>query len=308
MVLDEGNGISAIVLCIQHHVGGAELAPVVLVDCVADTVAELEVEGGTCGYTVDGGSLYPVLDGLCTVPVFSDGESGFGRGVVVAGVGGAVALHHIVAEAFVAKVVEQEVEVRLDAAVDIGGLVVDVATSVPAFAGIVVRRNADALLVGPCPRLTVVVVRTDVCGEHVERLAIIGLFGEVDPRTSGSEIVAVVDDHVGNDAGSLFTVCGNHGAQLVFGAKTAVMVVIVDGHVSHDIVGGIAVSGLRHPNEAEILGELIALLLEIAPLGIAVAVPVEALKHDTVVLRRPALCSHLSGEALCSSKKQKRGE
>ena len=56
------------------------------------------------------------------------------------------------------------------------------------------------MLVGPCQRLSLVIVGTDVGGIHLIGHTLIGFYREIGPT---GQRVAVVDDHIGNGADAL---------------------------------------------------------------------------------------------------------
>ena len=143
VVLYKGHGILLVVV-----VGYERLfivpqpAPVAVVDGITHTVAELEVEGGTRGLVchIALTVAYPFLDFAAAVPVFSHTEGRLCMGVVVGNKVGIESLHHIIAEARVSYILQQELQVSLDALLHVGALVVQVAAAWPVLARIIVLR------------------------------------------------------------------------------------------------------------------------------------------------------------------------
>ena len=258
-----------------------QFLPVTAVEGVADGVAELEVEGGR-GLL---GAVNPLADGVGTVPALADGEQRLAVLVVHLGIVGRVAFHHVVAEAGIAEVVDQEVEVCLDDALHVLALVVEVAHAVPAFACVVVGAEAVAVLCGPFLCLAAVVVGDNIGGEHLVGLTVPGLRGEVYPV---GDVATVVDDDIGDGAETDGLKGLDHRAQLSLVAEGTVIVVeppeIV---VAHGLRA--AVAALGNPDEVEGAGEVKGLLFEENPAGVLERVPIEALEHHTAIVLRPAL-------------------
>ena len=234
VVLHEGDGIAAIaavvVVVVDQILVAAQEAPVALVDGITHGIAELEVEG--CGGLA--GVVDPIGDGAVARPVLAHGEGHVAGRVVVLDVGSGESLHHVVPEARISQVVEQEVLIGLDDLLHIGALVVEVAASAPVLALIVVAEGV-AVGVGPGLGLSAVVVGRDVGGSHLVGHALVGLGGIVHPRAVRTEVVAVVDHHIGDDARAFGLEGADHGTKLSLGAKRRVLVEIVDGHVAHHI-------------------------------------------------------------------------
>ena len=84
-------------------------------------------------------------------------------------------------------------------------------------------------------KASAVVVGRDVGGSHLIGHALVGLGGIVHPRAVRTEIVAVVDHHIGDDARAFGREGADHGTELSLGAKRRVLVEIVDRHVAHHI-------------------------------------------------------------------------
>ena len=153
---------------------------------------------------------------LRAIPVLADGVFRLRRRVVKARVHGRVALHHVVAEARVAKVVEQKVQVSLHHGLHVWACVVKVARPAEIVAGVVCTRGLHFRL-GGC--LSFVVVGADVRGQHGVSHAVVSLLGKAHPRAG--ERRAVVDHHVGNRSNALLAERVDHRAQLLLVAEGA---------------------------------------------------------------------------------------
>ena len=277
VVLNEGDSILAVgsILEIGADKGPvavillAQFLPVTSVAGIADGVTELEVEGGA-GLLC---AVNPVTDGVRAVPALTDGELRLAVFVVHLGICRAVALHHVVTEADIAEIVEQELEVGLDDALHVLTLVVEVTHAGPVIAGVFVFAEAIAVGCGPFLGLAAIVVGADVGGEHLVVLTVIGFLGEVNPI---GDIAAVVDDDIGDGAESEGLEGLDHRTQLGFVAEGAVVVVEPpEVVVAHGLCA--AVAALGNPDEVEGAGEVIGLLFEERPAGIFVGVPIESL-------------------------------
>ena len=180
VVLDEGHGVAlvaaAVVVVVDKILAGTQLGPVAAVDGIAHGVAELEVEGGRRLL----GAVNPRFDGGVAAPVLTHRERHAAGVVVVPDMGTPEALHHVVAEACVTQVVEQEVLVGLDDGLHVAALVVEVAAATPVLALVVVAEGV-AVGVGPSLRLTAIVVAGDVSRGHLIGDVVVGLGRVVHP-------------------------------------------------------------------------------------------------------------------------------
>ena len=138
---------------------------------VAHGIAELEVEGST-GLAC---AVNPVADGVRAVPALTDGELWLGTLVIHLRILCRVALHHVVAEAYVAQVVEQHVQIGFHTILHVRALVVQVTHTVPSLAGVVVGPNGVAFR--GC-----LVILADVLISELVGHAVVGLCREVRPR------------------------------------------------------------------------------------------------------------------------------
>ena len=154
VVLYEGHGIAAVVAAIvvvAHQrptaiVLLAQVGPVVAVDGIAHGVAELEVEGGALNLAVGLRGFNPVADGVGTVPALAHGIFHAAVAVVLAGIGAAVALHHVVAETRIAEVVDEVFQIGVHVVLHVLAHVVEVAHAAPSLSGVVVGREGVAVL------------------------------------------------------------------------------------------------------------------------------------------------------------------
>ena len=89
--------------------------------------------------------------------------------------------------------------------------VVEVAAAAPVLAFVFIAKGVS-VGIGPCFRLSTIVVAGDVGRGHLIGDAFIGLGGVVHPGAVHAEVVAVVDDHVGNDARAFRLEGGDHRA------------------------------------------------------------------------------------------------
>ena len=292
VVLDEGHGILAVGR-LRGERGAAQAGPVALVDGIAHGVAERVVEGCAHDHAAHLGRVEPVdhLVGVA-VPVLAHREGRLRGTVVEARKRAVVALHHVVAKARVAQVVEQEAQVGLHDGLHIGALVVEVAHAAPVLARVVVARQGHALLGSLRGRCAAVVVGANVGRGHCVGHAVVGLGGEGEPVAGR---LAVVDHHVGNGAYALALERADERAQLLLVAKRAVVVAEpVQVVVAHR--GAAAVAALRYPHQAEVGRQFAGLRLECGPVGVVVGVPVEALQHHAPVVCRPSCCPGHHGQ------------
>ena len=179
----------------------------------------------------------------------------------------------------------EETEIGIDDALHVLTLMVEVAHTVPSFAGIVVGAQRIAILRGPSLGLAAIVIGADIGRCHLIGLTVVGLLGEVHPAV---QVPAVVDDYIGNGAEACSLEGVDHRAQLFLVAKGAVVVVeppqVV---VSHRL--RTAVTALGNPDEVEGGGKVASLFLKGRPLRIGEGIPVEALQHHTRIVLWPAL-------------------
>ena len=285
VVVDEGDGIAAVV-GVAHHALVRQCTVVAIAEGLVELELQGEVEGGRgLARTVD-----PVGDGLVAVPVLAYAELRLGILVVHLGVLGRVAFHHVETEAHVADFLEQELTVGLAVVLHVFRLVVEVACTAEVVAGVVVHSHLIALRGG----VAAIVVLADVSTGHGVGLSVERVFlgGEVGP-VGGT--VAVVDDHVHDEARTLLLEGLDHVEQLLRLAERAVVIVVVHGVVAHAL-RLLAVARVGHPDKVEILGQLVGLSREVGPLRVVVGVPVESLEHHAAVVGRPALCKHEQGQ------------
>ena len=281
VVLDEGHGKLAVVGVADEAAAG-ELRPVALVDGVAHGVAEGEVEG--CALALCTGN--PALHGRSVaVPVFAHGVFHTGRRIVVGHVASGKAFYHVVAESRVAEVLEEELFVGFHDGLHVCTLVVKVAHAAPVVALVVVLAQGHSFLAGFRGCGAPVVVGCDVGGLQLVGDALVGLLGEAEPALG----VVVIDDHVGDGAQPLLLEGGYHGAQLLLGAEAGVLIEVVVGCVTHNIIGLKAFAALRYPDKTEVAGQLVGLTLELGPPAGIIAVPIESLQHHAFVAGGPSL-------------------
>ena len=285
VVVDEAHAVA-----VPVGVAGDALVGQFAIVSVAESLVELELQ-----WEVEGGrglarAIHPVGDVLVAVPVFAYAELRFGILVVHLGVLRGIAFDHVEAETDVADFLEQELAVGLAVLLHVDRLVVEVARTAEVVAGVVVRADLIAL----CGGVATVVVLADVLTRHGVGLSVERVFlgGEVGP-VGGT--VAVVDDHVHDETCALLLEGGDHVEQFLRLAECAVVVVVVHRVVAHAL-RLLAVARVGHPDEVEVLGQLVGLSREVGPLGVVVGVPVESLQHDTAVVCRPALCKHEHGQ------------
>ena len=295
VVLDEGHGVAAVgtalvVAADQRPVTVVLLcqtAVVTVVHRVAHRVAELEVEGRTLYLAVHLRAVNPVLDGVGAVPAFADAELRLCRGVIHTRISSRVALHHVVAEASIAQVVLQEVQIGLYNRLHILAPVVQVAHAVPALTRIVAA-ECDAEPVGLCLCLAVIVVSANVGRPHRVGHTLVRLRREPEPAVVA---LAVVNHHVGDGFDAILPIGIYEVAQLLLIAERAVVVLEpVQVVVAHRRASAIAALG--QPHQVERTAQLVSLRLQHRPLRVVKGVPVETLQHDAAILCRPSLCSH----------------
>ena len=111
-----------------------QAVPLTIVSGIAHRVTELEVESGRCLF----GRIDPVANGLRAVPAFTDAVGWVAVLVVKLRVGAAIAFHHVIAEAHIAKVFEQHLQISLHGVLHVRAGVVEVAHAVPSFSGIII--------------------------------------------------------------------------------------------------------------------------------------------------------------------------
>ena len=143
---------------------------------------------------------------------------------------------------------------------------IKVAHATPSFARVVVGTEIIAILRGPLLGGAVIIIGTDVCGEHLVGLAIPGLRGEVDPV---ADVLPVVDNHVSDSAETEILKGRDHRTQLGFVAERAIIIVkppqVIIAHR-----GAATVTTLWNPDEIEAGGEVGGLLLKSRPLRVVV--------------------------------------
>ena len=289
MVLNEGHrilpvGATAEVAAHERPVALVLLAqplPVAIVTGITHSIAELEVKGGAGLLR----AVNPLADGVAAVPALPDGELRLRVLIIQLGIRGRVALHHVVAEARVAKVIKQETEVGLHDALHVLALVVQVTHTVPSLSRIVIPTHRVAVGRSPFLGRTAVVIGTDIGGHHLILFTVPALLREVHPIR---QIPTVINNDIGDGAetGSLESL--DHRAQLGFIAEGAVVVVEPpEVVVAHGLRA--AVTALRNPDKVERSGEVIGLLLKENPASVLERVPIEPLEHHTAIILWPAL-------------------
>ena len=270
VILDEGHGQTAVVaiLVVARHerpvvvVALCQSVPLAVVGGVAHGVAELEVEG--CRGFSRG--INPVADGLRAVPALAHAELRAGRLVVELRVGAIVALHHVVAEADVAEILEQHFQVGLHRVLHVLARVVEVGHSVPVFARVGSTCAAVSL--------------HHVGRAHLVGHALVGLSGEVE--ILARQRLAMVHNHVGDGADAVVAKRLDERAQFLLGAERGIVVrEPIEVVVAHR--QSAAIRALRQPYEVEILAEFGGLLLQVRPFCGVERVPVEALQHHALV-------------------------
>src|SRR3712207_1458510 len=142
MILNKGHGKAPIIVLMYQVFGALQLAPIAITDSFADVIAEREVEG-SAPFTR---RVNPIDDGALVIPALADREFHLRRVVVIAHMLAREAFHHVVAEARIAQVVEQELLIGLHDGLNIGALVVDVAHAGPSGAVVIVASEADIVL------------------------------------------------------------------------------------------------------------------------------------------------------------------
>ena len=287
MILDERHSIAAVSLVASQATVG-QLAPVVTVAGIAHTVAGGEVKSRRLYHPVHLRIVQPILQGRhISVPILTHREGSTHRRVIQSGIFGRIALRHVIAEAGIAKVILQEVQVSHHIVLHILARVVQVAHSTPVLTRVIGTGHVISL-----GRVSAIIVLADVGQPHLISHPLVRLSREVHPRTTHAHRATMVDDHVSNHPHTLLLVGLNHRAQLLLGAKGRVLVVPIDRRIPHHIVRRVAVSTLRHPQEVEILGHLVRFTLQVRPLGIHERVPKEPLQHHTAIVGRPSLSHH----------------
>ena len=178
---------------------------------------------------------------------------------------------------------------------------VEVAHAVPAFALIVVRREAIAVVVGPCQRLSAIIVADDVGTLHLIGHTLVGLGREIHPV---GKILAVIDHHIGNDARTFLLVGIDHGTQLFLGTERRVLVEIIQWIIAHRGAAS-GKSRLRYPKEREIVGDFFGLRFKFAPLGGRIGIPIEPLQHHALIVGGPTLGVGSSQSRGCKNQRSK---
>ena len=186
--------------------------------------------------------------------MFTNTVGGLSCGVIGAQEAATEASNHVVSEAYIANVVEQEFEVGVDDALDIAAVVVQVACTRPVLASVVVRAQSEPVGRGPRLRGTAVVILAHIGALELIGHAVIGLGRKGQPARQRR---VVVDDHVGDHAHVLRAKRGNHLAQLRFGAEGRVLVEEVQRVIAHRRAAALA--ALRQPDKVKILSQLLGL-------------------------------------------------
>ena len=125
-IVTEGSAIG-IGMCAEKRTA------VISVERITHAITELEVEGCTGGHTVHLRTVDPCLDGLASIPALAHGEPGLCSCIIEGGKLGTVALHHVIAEASIAQVMQQIILVCLHDTLHIGRLMIEVAAARPVF-------------------------------------------------------------------------------------------------------------------------------------------------------------------------------
>ena len=219
VVLDEGDGILLVVVIGREWLFVVtQPTPVGIVDGIANPITELEVESSTgwCVGDIATRIVHPFANFCTTVPILAYAESRLCITIIVGNEIGVKAFHHIVAKACVANIFEKEFEISLYAVLYVRAQVVDVATTGPVFACVVVLRKRNALAVCPVICLSAIVVTADVGRQHLVGMPLVGLGRIVHPRATSTHVVAMVDDNIGNDACASFAKGSYHAPELRF--------------------------------------------------------------------------------------------
>ena len=212
VIFNEGYGVPAETIFIDK--GNItlvfELTPITTVGSVADGVAEGKIEGGGLRDIIDAGFQNPRFDMIAVVPILTYTELGLRGLVVLSHKFGSVAFHHVVSETCVAQIFHEKFEVGIVIVAHILTVVVYVATTSPIFARIVGCTEGLAVLLCPCCCLAAIVVGHDVGGKHLVSDPFVSFCRIVCPCTIHTEVIAMVDDHICNDARALGLVGLDH--------------------------------------------------------------------------------------------------
>ena len=118
--------------------------------------------------------------------------------------------HHVVAETNITQIVDQRVQISLYDILHVSALMVEVAHTRPVTTCIVVltQRHRRILFLALSIRSTTIVVPTDIGRRHLIGYTLVGLFGEIEPAT---DILSVIDNHIGNRTDTLVFESIDHG-------------------------------------------------------------------------------------------------
>ena len=202
MVLDKGHRIALVVgLHVQTLAAARQRSPRVVVDRVADGVADGEVKGCALDDAIHLGTVNPRLEGTqVAVPILAHRIGGVDRSVIDTRIRWRITPGHIVTEACIFHIVEQHIQVTLDDKLHIAAGVVQVTQAAPILTTVVVGAQGLAVLVCPCQRGSAVIITADVGGQQFVAHTPIGLSREGHPVV---QALAMVDDHIGNGADAL---------------------------------------------------------------------------------------------------------
>ena len=166
---------------------------------------------------------------------------------------------------------------------------VQVSATRPILACIVFRGEREPLSACPVCSLSAIIVLANVRSPHLVGFPVISLGRKVHPRAVNAQIVSMIDDDIGNKASSSFPIGCNHASEFPFRAKRTLLVEIIDGHITHRIVVGIAPTTLRNPDQLKVWSNLVSLSLELRPRGLVIGIPIETLQHNPLIIIGPAL-------------------
>ena len=167
-------------------------------------------------------------------------------------------------------------------------LMVEVTAARPVVACVVVDGKRQSVSTCPVCRGASIVVSTDVGWCHLICLAVPCLFGKVNPRSVFPDVLAMVEDDVGNETCAFATICGYHASEFPFGTEGTLLVEVVNRHVAHRVVA-VAPTALWNPNQLEVGCNLVSFRLELCPGCLGIRIPIESLHHDPLVIIGPTL-------------------
>ena len=300
VVVDKSHRVALVIgVCCQALV--VEGAPRAAAKGRLHGILQRKVKHGGLDAAVLLGAVEPPAQRLgIAVPILAHRECRLAGLVIQARVIARIALAHVVAETVIAQFLHQVALIGLDIFLHIGAGVVQIAAAVKVFS--LVGRAGSGIA---CCHTLVCAADVGHRPRHAVGLArdraSYRLTGQVHPAVLAA---LVIDDQVHDHAGVVTMQGRDHVTQLSLGAKHAVVLQPVHGHIAHGLSRAARIDAARvgHPHHVEVLSQLLRLVGQRGPACGLATVPIEALQHHATIHSRPAAARNGAASALaCDS-------